>query len=86
MGELEPLDTKQCMTWITYTPNPFTVGGRKETKRCENVPAYVVREHQPDEDGLQGAMSVCEKCMPAFRKQFDENFATVTEIRRWRGG
>lgn len=58
MSKLIPVDLAQCQV---NQYNPFTMGGNVHT-RCSNVPAWVVTETVPAEDGLMGAQSVCQAC------------------------
>jgi hypothetical protein len=70
---LTPPDRKQCQADVPGN-GPFTMGGEiGDPKngyrvRCKNEPVVIAYEVEPGPDGLMGAMSLCPKCLEAFRR------------------
>jgi len=50
--------------------------------RCSDAPTVIAVENEPGDDGLHGAMSLCESCKEEFLTRFDEGHATFREIPR----
>ena len=59
--DIEPIDTERCQTEIKA--GAFQLGTHPP-RQCENTPDYLVVERTPNEEGSQGAMSVCSEHMP----------------------
>ena len=54
------------------TGNFMTLGGQRKERRCENKPAYIVKELKPGPDGRKGSMSVCMECEPACTRMMGD--------------
>lgn len=80
MSEMEPPDPKRCQAEITEY-RPFVMGGPvHQTRRCENVPAFLAVENQPGNDGRTGAMTICRECLAVFQKEMPADYATLVRI------
>jgi hypothetical protein len=54
--------------------------GPREQRRCAEKPVAIVYETKPAEDGLQGSMSLCEKCLAECLGRFPKGFLRVERI------
>jgi hypothetical protein len=72
---LDPPDLLCCQA---EQGGAFTLG--PGLMRCGNAPVVVATENEPGDDGLHGAMSLCESCQEEFLARFDAEYATFTEI------
>ena len=69
--KLTPIDIERCQAKISDA-NIFGLGGRQpKYLRCEEIPTVIVSEKLPGKDGLTGAMSLCNECLIALKKQND---------------
>ena len=67
---IEEIDTKRCQTDIKMG-GPFTFGVPRYV-RCKNITRYIIVEISPGEDGLHGAMGICEKCKSVVESEMGE--------------
>lgn len=78
---LLPPDLERCQAEKPNGNNFMTLGGRPGLVRCENKPAYIVRETKPDGDGIIGSMSLCGDCLEVAKSQLPEGYFTTEEIK-----
>jgi hypothetical protein len=64
----------------------MTLGGRPEMVRCTNEPTVVATESEPGPDGQVGAMTLCDECLAAFKKQSAADYAIITPIDEYAPG
>ena len=74
----DPVDVMRCQS--EEFQGSFMTLGPRSFVRCINKPVAIAVEQGPNEDGYQGAMSLCEECLLAARKQLGEDFALVYRI------
>lgn len=82
--QLEPPDPKRCQA-DKREGGPYsfmTLGPLPPMKRCKNKPTVIVKETKPGDDGLCGAMSLCDECLEAFRKMNPHAQYSVKELKR----
>lgn len=56
--------------------------GPRTVKQCPNKPTHIAIEKKTADDGLIGAMSLCDNCVKNMKKIMGENFAHIFEIKR----
>ena len=76
---IEP-DKKQCQAEKPNGNTFMTLGGVPALIRCEKNPVIIATESEPDKNGLQGSMSMCDKCWKVAIEQLGENYFRVQPI------
>lgn len=79
MSELTPPDFERCQTEIKEPGGAFAFGIRKH-ERCKEPAVYLLKEEEPDKDGLQGEMTVCASCYLIFDQTEQADTVTVHPI------
>jgi len=76
--KLVPVDPDRCQT--EHLGGSFMTLGPRTMTRCENEAIYIANEKKPGEDGVVGAMSLCEDCLERFHKALGKDFAVISKI------
>lgn len=76
---LDPPDFARCQGMHT-TGSPLAIANPVRWVRCKNKPVVLASENAPGEDGMQGAMTLCNDCLAVFQKQMPAGVATFKVI------